>query len=136
MLELLSAVNFNKSLLLMDVTGNANVYEKKKINEKYREALLLNLKQTIETYALRAEQAEEERKKSMAAQLMGSPKGKSPKKGKEAKANMTFKQSRINYEWIRPELFGCVVKSNKDKKKRSSSIMGEEECPSRKAEFI
>jgi hypothetical protein len=44
MLELLSAVNFNKSLLLMDVTGNANVYEKKKINEKYREALLLNLK--------------------------------------------------------------------------------------------
>lgn len=54
MLELLSAVNFNKSLLLMDVTGNANVYEKKKINEKYREALLLNLKQTIETYALRA----------------------------------------------------------------------------------
>ena len=53
MLELLSAVNFNKSLLLMDVTGNANVYEKKKINEKYREALLLNLKQTIETYALK-----------------------------------------------------------------------------------
>lgn len=74
----------------------------------------------------------------MAAQLIGSPKGKSPKKGKETKAaaNMTFKQSRINYEWISPELFGCVVKSNKDKKKRSSSIMGEEECPSRKGEFI
>jgi hypothetical protein len=33
MLEMLSAVQFNKSILLMDVTGNSNVYEKKKINE-------------------------------------------------------------------------------------------------------
>jgi hypothetical protein len=32
-LEMLSAVQFNKSILLMDVTGNSNVYEKKKINE-------------------------------------------------------------------------------------------------------
>jgi hypothetical protein len=54
MLEMLSAVQFNKSILLMDVTGNSNVYEKKKINEKFKEALLLNLKQTIESYAHRA----------------------------------------------------------------------------------
>jgi hypothetical protein len=33
MLEMLSAVQFNKSLLLMDVTGNSNAYEKKKLNE-------------------------------------------------------------------------------------------------------
>jgi hypothetical protein len=33
MLEMLAAVQFNKSILLMDVTGNSNVYEKKKINE-------------------------------------------------------------------------------------------------------
>jgi hypothetical protein len=44
MLEMLSAVNFNKSLLLMDVTGNSNAYEKKKINEKIKEALLINLR--------------------------------------------------------------------------------------------
>ena len=33
MLEMLAAVQFNKSLLLMDVTGNANVYEKKKLGD-------------------------------------------------------------------------------------------------------
>jgi hypothetical protein len=33
MLEMLAAVQFNKSILLMDVTGNSNAYEKKKINE-------------------------------------------------------------------------------------------------------
>ena len=60
MLEMLSAVTFNKSLLLMDVTGNSNAYEKKKLNEKFREALLLNLRQTIESYSLRAYQAVEE----------------------------------------------------------------------------
>ncbi len=41
---------------------------------------------------------------------MGSPKGKSPKAGKKAPVNMSFKQSRINYEWIKPELLGCIVK--------------------------
>ena len=60
MLEMLSAVTFNKSLLLMDVTGNSNAYEKKKLNEKFREALLLHLRQTIESYSLRAYQAVEE----------------------------------------------------------------------------
>ena len=90
MLEMLSAVQFNKSILLMDVTGNSNVYEKKKINEQFKEALLLNLKQTIESYAHRAMQAEEESKKIMAAQSLGSPKGKSPK-AKKGQVNMTFK---------------------------------------------
>ena len=32
----------------------------KKLNEKFREALLLNLRQTIESYSLRAYQAVEE----------------------------------------------------------------------------
>jgi hypothetical protein len=52
--------------------------------------LLLNLKQTIESYAHRAMQAEEESKKMMAAQSLGSPKGKSPK-AKKGQVNMTFK---------------------------------------------
>lgn len=48
---------------------------------------------------------------------------------------MTFKQSRINYEWLKPELLGCTVKQ-RDTKKRSASILGDDEQPSRKSEFI
>ena len=107
MLEMLAAVQFNKSLLLMDVTGNANVYEKKKLGDQFKQALLVNLKQTIESYAQRAILAEQESNKIMAAQALQSP-SKKQKKGQAP--NMTFKQSRINYEWIKPELLGCFVK--------------------------
>jgi len=34
----------------------------------------------------------------------------SPKGKKAGPKNMTFKQSRINYEWLNPEILGCKVK--------------------------
>ena len=62
---------------------------------------------------------------------LASPKGKKQAVPKV----MTFKQSRINYEWLKPEILGCPVKKQ-EKKIRSSSIIGEEEGHSRKTEFI
>ena len=54
MMELLSACHFNTNLLLMDVTMNNPVYEKKKLDLAFRKELLKNLKLTILSYVERA----------------------------------------------------------------------------------
>lgn len=52
--ELLSAVNFNPNLLLMDVTDNSSSYIKKGYATLMKEALLKNLKGTIQGYIAKA----------------------------------------------------------------------------------
>ena len=52
--ELLSAVHFNPGLLLMDITDNSSSFNKKGYQTLMKEALLKNLKGTIQSYIVRA----------------------------------------------------------------------------------
>lgn len=96
--ELLSAVNFNPNLLLMDVTDNSSSYVKKGYATLMKEALLKNLKSTIHGYIVRAGGENKDLKKH---QLSNSG-FKGPK---------ALKQSRINFSWLNPELFGITLRT-------------------------
>ena len=61
----------------------------------------------------------------------------SPKAHKKLEP-VIYKQSRINYDWISPSLFGCEVKGDNDgsTNRRSTVAIGRETKVSKKFQFI
>lgn len=54
------------------------------------------------------------------------------------KGPQSFKQSRINYEWLTPELFGIRIKKldTTSGGQSRASLFGKDEKASKKAQFI
>ena len=61
----------------------------------------------------------------------------SPKAQKKPEP-VVYKQSRINYDWISPSLFGCEVKGDIDgsPNRKSTVTIGRETKVSKKFQFI
>jgi hypothetical protein len=61
----------------------------------------------------------------------------SPKAQKKPEP-VVYKQSRINYDWISPSLFGCEVKGDNDgsPNRKSTVTIGRETKVSKKFQFI
>jgi hypothetical protein len=112
MLELIHATHCNKNLLLMDIRENHTCYILKKLNERVKEELLFNLKKLIESYVDRAG-AVEKQKAQQAVAISPNRNQLSPKAQKKLEP-VVYKQSRINYDWISPSLFGCEVRGDND----------------------
>jgi hypothetical protein len=111
--ELLNAVHFNPGLLLMDITDNSSSFIKKGYQTLMKEALLKNLKGTIQSYIARAGGDNKDLKRH---QL-----NHSGFKGPKA-----LKQSRINFSWLNPELFGIMLKSKPSTSATRASHLGKD----------
>ena len=122
MKELLNACHCNNNLLLLDVTHNSSVYEKKHYDTLFRDELLNNFKYTIENYIDR----------------VGVPdlKFSSASKPSNKQGVFSYKQSRINFEWIKPELLGIEIEVTGEESNKRISTIGREVKVSIKSQFI
>jgi hypothetical protein len=121
--ELLSAVNFNPNLLLMDVTDNSSSYVKKGYVTLMKEALLKNLKGTIHGYIVRAGGENRDLKKHQLSNF-------------DFKGPKALKQSRINFSWLNPELFGITLKTRAAGSATRASHLGKDIKLSLKSQFM
>ena len=108
---MLSACHLNTNILIMDVTLNSSIYEKKQYDLHFRDELLKNMRLAIQSYIERA----------VTNDL------KKPTNSTGLKEQISFKQSRLNYEWMIPELYGITLKGVKSSESSSrASLFGKE----------
>ncbi|TNV84927.1 hypothetical protein FGO68_gene10736 [Halteria grandinella] len=127
--ELLNATHANSNLLVMDVTHNHSSYEKKQYNLQFRDELLRNLQGTIYNYIDRAAGVNSQPQTPVQASKKLTP-------GAQFKGPQSYKQSRINYEWLVPELFGIRIKARAESQTSRASLFGKDEKANKKSQFI